>query len=89
MFEERVPFSGGILVMKIILRGICGDDRATHPDAVHASKETGKKDECKVHDIPMIDPNKLHNPGAHFQTKIPLNYIEIVETMCYLAPLSF
>jgi hypothetical protein len=89
VLKEWVPFSGDASVVKIILRGICGNDRPAHPDTVHASEKTGKKDECEVHSILAIDANKLHNPGAHFQTKISLDNIEIVETMCYLAPLSF
>jgi hypothetical protein len=89
MFEEWVPFSGRVLVMKIILRGIRGDDRPAHPNTVHASEKTGKKDEREVHDIPTSDSGKLRNPDIYFQTKISLGYIEIVETMCYLEPLSF
>jgi len=84
MFEEWVPFSRRVLVVKIILRGIRGDDRSAHPDTVHASEKPGKKDECEIHGIPISDSDKLHNPDTHFQTKISLGYIEIVETMCYL-----
>jgi len=86
MFEERVPFFGGVSVMKIVLRGICRDDGAAHADTVHASEEAGKKDECEIHNIRDIVRNKLHNPGAHFHTKICWRHIEKVKTMCYLAP---
>ena len=86
MFEDGVPFFRGVSIMKIVLRGICGDDGAAHADTVHASEEAGKKDRCEVHNIPDIVRNKLHNPGAHFYAKICWRHIEKVKTMCYLAP---
>ena len=88
MFEERIPLSSDAPDVKLILRRICGDHRAAHPDAMHAAKKYREENESKDDDFLADVPNKGRTPCAHIQRKIWLDYIEILETLCYLGQSS-